>query len=214
MRIFPLLLVASLCGGSFSAFAKAEDPYELPAVVAVDNKKFDPVHDFTLLAGFMPLDSFYKAYDFGLSYTYGWKNYLRWEVVNAAITSTTDSGLKKDLIENYNVEPVGILDSIKSIYTTNLVYTPIYSKNLFMNETIVRGELSFVGGGGVVTFKSGEQGSLYGGGIILRYFCTPAVSVKLDTRLYAHTAANKSSNSVLTINFGLSYSFGGAETFD
>lgn len=208
MRIFRLLLATSLFCAPISVFAKPEDPYELPAVVAVDNKKFNPVHDFTLLAGSMPLDAFYKAYDFGFSYTYGWKNYLRWEVINASITTTTDTGLKKDLIENYGATPVGILDSIKSIYTTNLVYTPIYSKNLFMNDSIIRGELSFVGGGGIVTFKSGDRGNLYGGGIILRYFHTPALSYKLDTRLYAHNAANKSSASALIINFGLSYSFG------
>jgi outer membrane beta-barrel protein len=208
MRIFRLLLAASLFFAPNSVFAKTEDPYQLPVVVAVDNKKFNPVHDFTLLAGSMPLDSFYKAYDFAFSYTYGWKNYLRWEVINAGITTTTDTGLKRDLIENYGAQPVGILDSIKSVYTTNLVYTPIYSKNLFMNDTIIRGELSFVGGGGIVNFKSGDRGNLYGGGIILRYFWTPAVSLKLDTRLYAHNAANKSSNSALIINFGLSYSLG------
>ncbi len=212
LRVFVLsiYLIAFGCR-SFAAAKAHEDVYELPTVVAVDNKKFNPIHDFSFHVGVLPLDAFYKAYDYGVSYTYGWKNYLRWEVINFSNTSTSDSGLKKDLINNFQVQPAGILDSIKSYYTTNLVYTPLYSKNLFMNESIIRGELSFVLGGGSVSFKSGEKASLYGGGLILRYFLSAKSSVKLDTRYYNHTAAQKSSNSLMSIDLGFSYSFGGID---
>lgn len=185
------------------------DPYELPSVVAVENKKYDPRHDLTLQLGILPLDAFYKGLQYGVSYTYGWKNYLRWEVVNANLVATQDTGLKSDLIDNFQVEPKGILDSVKWFATSNVIYTPIYSKNLFFNEQVFHGEFSFLAGGGVVNFTNGETAPMFGGGIVLRYFWSETSSFKFDGRLYLHTAPEKSSNMLLMITIAQSFDLGG-----
>jgi outer membrane beta-barrel protein len=202
------LLITSLLLSSLAMGSPKDDPYELPTVVAVEHKKFEPRHDITAWAGIMPLDAFYKALEGGASYTYGWKGYLRWEVLNGQLTTTQDTGLKKDLIDDFDVQPTGILDSVKYHLTTNLVYTPIYSKNLFFNQKIFRGELSFVGGGGLVGFNSGDTAPMIGGGVVLRYFWSEQTSFKFDSRLYYHTAQYKSSSVLLMINFGYSIDLG------
>ena len=202
------LLTITLLFSSMAMGVQKDDPYELPTVVAVEHKKFEPRHDLTVWAGIMPLDAFYKALEGGVSYTYGWKGYLRWEVINAQLTAIQDTGLKQDLLDNFNVRPQGILDSVKYHVTTNLIYTPIYSKNLFFNEKIFRGELSFVGGGGMVGFDSGDTAPMFGGGVVLRYFASEKTSFKFDSRLYYHTAEAKSSNLLLMINIGYSIDLG------
>jgi hypothetical protein len=88
------------------------------------------------------------------------------------------------------------------------VYTPIYSKNLFFNQSVVHGEMSFVGGGGVAGFHSKETATMVGGGFILRFFSSELVSYKLDGRLYYHTGQKKSSDLLLNINLGMSFELG------
>lgn len=185
-----------------------EDPYLLPKVVAVENKLYEPKYDLTVNVGVLPLDAFYKGLTVGASYTYSINSFLAWELFNAQYSSNEDTGLKKDLISNFNVQPTGILDEINYFVVTSLVYTPIYSKNLFFNETLKHGSISFIGSGGSVRFQSGDNGALFGGGLMLRFFSSNWLSYKLDTRVFTHTAKNKSSDLLLSVNFGLSFEFG------
>jgi outer membrane beta-barrel protein len=192
----------------FLKYSFAEvDPYILPRVVAVENKIYEPKYDLTFNLGVLPLDAFYKGYVAGLSYTHNINSYLSWEVLNGMYSENQDTGLKKDLIDNFDVEPTGILDSVNYLAVSSIVYTPIYSKNLFFNTTVRHGSLSFVGGAGTIQYLSGDSGVLFGGGLILRFFSSKLLSYKLDTRLYGHTAENKSSNLLLLIAFGFSFDF-------
>ncbi|MBK7962862.1 MAG: hypothetical protein IPK04_17715 [Bdellovibrionales bacterium] len=49
------------------------DPFDLPQVVAVENKKFNPLRDITLQIGILPLDAFYKALTGGVTYTHSFQ---------------------------------------------------------------------------------------------------------------------------------------------
>jgi outer membrane beta-barrel protein len=197
---------------SFSATnawaADKEDPFILPKVVAVENKLYEPKYDLTGQLGVLPLDAFFKAVTAGLSYTYYMNSYLGWEVLNGHYASVEDTGLKKDLLSNFSAKPVGILDSIKYMATTSIVYTPIYSKNLFFNESLRYSSISFIGSAGTVGFTSNDNGALLGMGLVVRFFSSQSISYKFDSRLYYHTAKLKSSDLILAIVFGLSYEFG------
>lgn len=211
-HIFDYLMVIALLLLSLSSFAqekKETDPFDLPQVMAVENKKFNPWRDITLQAGVLPLDAFYKGLSVGVSYTHNFNSYLAWEMINANYTSTQDTNLKRDLLDNFSARPKGILDSVKYYATTHLVYTPIYSKNLLFNKDVMYGEWSFVGGGGTVGYNSGESALLVGGGLVARFFSSETFSYKVDGRLYYQTAPNKSSDLLLMINFGLSFEVGG-----
>lgn len=196
-----------------SAFAKEgeNDFYQAPPTVAVENRRFTPTHDISLQLGVLPLDAFYKGYLLGVTYTYGWRDYLRWEAVNASYVSSQDTGLKRDLIDNFQVQPKGILDSVKSILSSNLIYTPVYSKNLWFNSSVVYGEFSFVGGAGGVQYTSGQFAPMIGGGLILRYFVSQESSYKFDGRLYYQFAKDQSSDLILMISLAYSYDFGSGD---
>lgn len=90
MFILSQLIVGTLC---FAADANETDPFDLPQIVALENKKFNPYRDLTVQLGVMPLDAFYKALTLGISYTQGFTSYLSWEIFNAHIASENDTDL-------------------------------------------------------------------------------------------------------------------------
>lgn len=193
---------------SFAQKSKDTDPFDLPQVVAVENKKYNPWKDATVQVGVLPLDAFYKAISVGGSYTYSYTSFMSWEVVNANFAFKQDTDLKKNLLE-LDVKTKGLLDSVKYYITSNVVYTPIYSKNLLFNKDVMYGEWSFVGGGGIVGYNSEEVALLAGGGLVARFFKDESTSYKMDGRLYYQTAPGKSSDFILMLNVGMSFELGG-----
>ena len=190
--------------------APENDPYEMPPAMAVENRAYTSKHDLTAQVGILPLDAFYKALTYGISYTYAWQDYLHWEVFNGALDTVQDTGLKTQLLDKFNVHPTGILDSPKFTMSSNVIYTPIYMKCLFFNRDVVHGEVSLVGGAGVVGWTSGENSPMVGGGVILRFFKSETSSIKIDNRLYYHTGQEKSSNLLLMMMVGFSFELGGS----
>ncbi len=185
--------------------------YEVPEISAVENKMFNPQKDLSLKLGFLPLDAFYKAVTLGVSYTNYYESYWAWEIINVDVAFSQNTGLKEDLINNFSVEPKGILEFPKYYISSNLIYTPIYSKNLLFNQNVVRSEISFVGGGGMIVFNSNDKAPMLGGGLVLRFFKDHSISYKFDSRLYYHTAQEKSSNFLLNIALAVSWEFGEVE---
>lgn len=205
------LLVVIAIGLFFSSPLLAQsriNAYEVPQVVAVEGKLYVPQKDLSVHIGILPLDAFYKALTLGISYTKQFESYLGWEIVNANAAFTQDTGLKKDLLDNFSVKPQGILEYPQYYITSNLIYTPLYSKSLVFNRNVVHSETSFVLGGGMVAFNSGESAPMFGGGAIFRIYKSHWISYKFDGRIYYTSAANKSSNFLLDINFGIAFEFG------
>ncbi|NUN05290.1 MAG: hypothetical protein HUU57_05975 [Bdellovibrio sp.] len=94
------------------------------------------------------------------------------------------------------------------IINANAAFTPIYSKSLFFNKDVLHSETSFVLGGGMVAFNSGESAPMFGGGAIFRVYKSRKFSYKFDGRLYYTSAAGKSSNFLLDLSVGLAFEFG------
>ncbi len=187
------------------------DAYDVPKVVAIEGRKFTVAHDLAFSAGYLPLDAFNKSLIFNSSYTYFYKSFAGWEVANVSVAFNQNTGLKNNLIDNFNAQPQGILDYYRWIASTNYVYTPIYSKNLIFNNRVVSSETSLLLGGGMVGFISGDTAPMFGGGMINRYFFSHSSSLKLDARLYYQTAPGKSSNVILSLGIGYSINFGSSE---
>lgn len=206
MRFSFLLSTLLLLSSSvFAQNTKNVDAYDLPQVVAVENRMYQPKSDVTLNVGLLPLDAFYKALTVGLSYNRDIGDSWSWGVINGQAAFTTDTGLKRDLIDNFAAQPQGILDYIRYYVTTDLIYTPIYGKNLLFNQSVMRTEMSLIGSAGAVNFNSGDMVPMVGFGGQIRFFSSETFSYKLDTRAYYHMAAGKSSNFVLNISFGASF---------
>lgn len=205
--IFAVFLIFFDGSFVFASDAKESDPFDLPQIVAVENKKFNPMKDITVQLGVLPLDAFYKAFSLGLSYTQSYTPYLAWEIFNAHVTSVTDTNLKTDLL-SLQTQPKGLLDCVKYYVTSQAVYTPIYSKNLLFNKDVVYADWSFVAGLGLVGYGSGESAAMFGGGLMARFFGANQTSYKLDGRLYYQTAPNKSSDLLLMLNIGMAFEIG------
>lgn len=189
----------------FAAENKKTDAYDLPQIVAVEGRMYNPVSDVTATVGVLPLDAYYKALTLGLVYTRTLDSSYKWAVLNAQAAFTSDTGLKKDLLTNFSAQPQGILDYIKYYVTSDLIYSPIYGKNLAFNKTVVRTEMSLIYSVGAVAFNSGTMAPMAGFGGQIRFFSSPTFSYKFDTRLYYHIAEAKSSNFILSLGFGFSF---------
>lgn len=160
--------------------------YDLPEVVAVQDRPYYLNHDLTFQAGALPSDAFNKGYTVGTSYTYFFSDYLAWEVINLNYNFNAETGLKDDIegmgsvVQNKGFD--GALDYITYFATTNVVYTPLYNKSLLFNRSVINGETSFVFGGGAAHFKENGLKGLISGGILLRFFNSPRTSFKFDLR--------------------------------
>ncbi len=209
MRHFYVLLMLLVLGLPYDfAFGVPDEAFDRPQVVAVEPRAFNPRYDITANLGFLPIDAFYKGLTYGVSYTQSYTSLWSWEIVNANYSSKMDTNLKKDLLSNFNVRPQGILDHVQWFALSNVVYTPIYSKNLLFNQRILYGSTSLVLGGGMVGFSEGDVVPALGGGVIIRAFHSEKYSSKFDFRSYMHFGQGKSSDVILMITYGLSFELG------
>lgn len=211
--IYKFLLLVPLvsCFVNAQQSSTKTDAYDLPEVVVVENRQYQPSSDFGIHLGVLPMDAFYKALSVGLNYNKVIDSVWTWEIVNFQAAFKQDTSLKSDLINNFSVKPTGILDYVKNYGTTSAVYTPIYGKNLFFNKRIVHSELGFMLGAGVINFNSGDSAPIVGTGAQLRFFKSQTFSVKFDSRIYFHMASNKSSNFLMDVGFTFSFDTPGAK---
>jgi len=204
-----LLALAAIAAIPRAFGAPPTEYYDLPKVVAVQNRTYYLNSDLTVNLGWLPSDAFNKGYTIGGSYTYFFSDYLGWEVVNANYSFNSETNLKKDLLENFgaaveNVGFGGILDFIVYYFTSNVVYTPLYTKSLLFNKNIVRGEVSFVFGAGGAGFDESGLRALITAGAYLRFFTKEDRSWKFDFRNNVYF--EKSLGAVNTISLMVGYS--------
>lgn len=185
----------------------AEVPIESsskPRVIAVQKKGYILNDELTFQVSYLPLDSFNRYLALGGSYTHFYTNYFGWEVINGADAFNSSTGLQGYLTQQYaaSTEP---FNTLNYYFTSNLVYTPFYTKNLFLNSNIFYGEVSFVGGGGIAKFDSGFVNNI-DLGLMLRFFLNQTSSLKFDFRNYLYFSGGLKTNLALTI--GYCYDFG------
>lgn len=189
--------------------------YDLPKVVAVQDRPYFNKHDLTFQAGWLPSDAFNKGFSAGVTYTYYFKDYLAWEVVNANYVVNQETSLKSEF-ENLNIDVEsegfgGVLDFMQYYATTNLIYTPFYNKSLLFNESVVHGNTSLVVGGGIAGFKETGTRAMFSGGILLKFFTSPTTSWKFDFRNNVYFEETLGAVYALSINLGYSFELGDVE---
>ncbi len=186
MRLSVLLLVPlvsiTLNFKKGHAQSSEDDIFAIPKTYAVQNRKFKLGSQYSAHFGYMPMDSFTKGIVLGASYTKYFSDFTGWEVINGNWVFGMDTGLKKELIEKYGATPGEIPDFPEWYLTSNIVYTPIYNKNLFFNKSVVWGDITFVAGPGIGSFKNDGVKPLVNFGAVLRFFLDDAQSFKVDIR--------------------------------
>jgi outer membrane beta-barrel protein len=192
--------VVFLAAGFFS-FGALADIYDVPKVVAVQKRTYLLNKEITAQVGYLPLDPFTRYVSVGGAFTWYLTDYAGWEVINGFYAASIPSGLRDQVVPGLTLP----YDSLSFIATSNIVFTPFYTKNLLFNSSIVYGETSIVGGVGTGGFSSGNKLCI-DVGIVQRYFTGEATSIKLDIRDYIFLSSETRNQLSFAISFA--YNFG------
>lgn len=193
--------------------AAPENFYDLPKVVAVQNRSYYLNQDLTLQLGYLPSDAFNKGYSLGGTYTHFFSDYLGWEVLSGNFVINSETNLKKDLLNNFGaaVEAVGfggVLDYITWYALSSAVYTPLYFKSLLFNKSVVHGQTSFVFGAGGANFHTTGIRPMVSLGMYFRFFTSPTRSLKFDFRNNVYFEQSQGAVNTISLMVGYSMQLG------
>jgi outer membrane beta-barrel protein len=201
-----LILSLLFFGSIFTPFDQTAQAEELPGkkIVAVQARKYNLRHEFSLLGGLLPLDAYAKGLTLGASYTFHFNQFFAWETLNFHLSKNLDTGLKQDLQNNFGASPTQF-NLVKYMMTSGIVVKPIYRKMIIFNRAVVHGETSFILGGGATKFDQDYRTTVVPG-VILRAWLNKAWSIRIDVRDYI-TLDGFSMKNVLFLGAGLSLNY-------
>ena len=204
------LLTLTLASAS-SAFADDEFDEEQVATYAVQSRLFRLGGELNVAAGFLPINAFNKGLTVGGSFTYHFSNAWAWEIINGSyVYKQLDTGLKTELLENFDVQPTKIA-AINLLLSSSLVVKPFYGKLAVFNRRVIHAEVSIPFGLTLGRYTN-PQSYLPGPnvGVIVRVFMSPHSSLRIDVRdniLFNHWAYRNE----LHVSLGLAFAWGGDE---
>ncbi|MEW6441117.1 MAG: outer membrane beta-barrel domain-containing protein [bacterium] len=164
-------------------------------VYAIQKKPYRLKHELHAAVGTLPMDAFYKGVTLGGGYTYHFTHHFAWEVFQILYSQNVDTGLKKDLEDQFAVEASSFRE-VDLLANTNVVFTPLYGKVTWLNRKVIRMEVSVTAGGGVARYTEFEREGASGFsedtqyklsanfGMGLRVFMNQRFSLRLDMRDY------------------------------
>ncbi len=158
-----------------AGFAQAEDY----AAKVVQNRKFDPTHEFGVNLGWLPLDAFTKGISVSGQYTLHFSESWAWEVVQFFYSFQYDTSLADEL-EDFDLAPTPF-EIVDFFVTSNAVWKPLYWKGSWLNDTLTYGEIFFVAGGGYGWLTRSARPAFDAGGGF-RIYAGPLFSFRFDMR--------------------------------
>ena len=175
-------------------------------VVAVQDRPFRLVHEFTASVGVLPIDAFYTGLSLGGAYTLHFNDLIAWEAISFHYSGNVDSGLESELADRWSVLPDGE-PQLQYLAGTSLVLTPLIGKLTFFNESIVSVSTYISIGGGLAKFDDGfrPQGSIGPG---LRMFFGQTVSTRLELRNIIAADEPDGIEYMLHVTLSVSFNFG------
>ncbi len=202
--VFIVLLIPQL------ALSQEKDVYDLPEVVALQNRTYYLNHGLEGHVGYLPIDAFNKGIIVGGSYTYYFSEFTGWEIINANYNFNIETDLREDAKSqglDVRLEDADLLDFVIWYMSTAIIYTPLYNKNLLFNKSIVYGETSFVLGGGVANFDIAGIRPLITIGAVVRFFLGQSTSLNIDIREHVYFRDSEV-DGLFTISLGLAFQLG------
>jgi outer membrane beta-barrel protein len=205
------LALATVCLVGQTARAEDDIDEEKVAAYAVQSRLFRLGGELTVAAGILPINAFNKGLTVGGSFTYHMSNSWAWEVIHGAyVYKQLDTGLKTELLENFNVQPTEI-SALDFTLSSNLMLTPLYGKFAVFNRRLIHLDVSLPFGVAMARYIN-PQAYLVGPdvGIIFRVFVSPHVSFCLDLRDYVFFNHWNTRNEV-HVALGAAFAWGGDE---
>lgn len=172
---------------------------------ALQNRLYHLHHEFSVGAGWFPLDAFEKGYSLNLGYTYHFNDAWGLELPQLLVVKNISTDLQDQLIR------LGVQstprDSMQYLATVSVVFKPAYRKVILFNHKVIHGETYFVLGGGTFKFESGlKPTASFGAGI--RVFLNQRFSTRLEVRDHVWFDQLNPTNE-LTFSLGLGFNLGG-----
>lgn len=185
-RVLCGVILGAVVGVFAPATAAAADGEESSersySSVVVQNRKFDPTHEFTVTGGVLPLDAFAKGITASGSYTLHFTRHTAWEVVQFSYSFPVQTDLN-DKLASFDIQPTPF-ELLEYYLSSNVVFKPVYWKGSWMNSSLIHGEFLFTLGGAYGWFTNSQQpGASIGTGF--RLWGSEVLSFRLDTRYLA-----------------------------
>ncbi|OGQ81701.1 MAG: hypothetical protein A2289_03375 [Deltaproteobacteria bacterium RIFOXYA12_FULL_58_15] len=152
------------------AFAADEDEsVDIPEVEDIEgnekrldilqNRKYEMLHEVTLLGGTFPADPFYKGVTATLGYTLHFNQVLAWEVLQFSYSFNIETKLKKDLdrVAAGQNQLGDEFPEIEWVVGSHLVLKPLYGKEALFNTKVVHLELHLMAGPAFVRRSAGDN---------------------------------------------------------
>lgn len=204
-RLLQLALILAAVISSASARAD-DDELESGRVVAVEDRPFRLVHEFTVTAGVLPLDALYTGFSLGGSYTLHLTDIWAWEAIGFHYSANINSSLSGTLADRWDVQPTSNPE-VEYMINTHAVLTPLHGKFSIFNDNIIQASTYIALGGGLARFTDGFRPQI-SGGPGLRFFFGQVVSTRLDLRGSIVPNPPEGVDFLLQISLSFSFNFG------
>lgn len=187
MRPFLAALVATMLAGFLSAARAAGPTFDAASEPSgvIQNRKYDLLHEITLLGGGLPADPYYKGISATVGYTLHVTDFVAWELAQATYVYGVDTKLKKEVLRltlaSGDDEP--LFPQIDWVVASHLVVKPFYGKQALFNTKVLHVEGFAQLGPALVSRTDERQTELAYGvdvGIGVRLWLTRAISLRLD----------------------------------
>jgi outer membrane beta-barrel protein len=212
-RNLPLCLALLTLTLSTASPALADDDLdeEQVATYAVQSRLFRLGGELNVAAGILPINAFNKGLTIGGSFSYHFSNAWAWEIINGAyVYKQLDTGLKTELLENFDVQPTDIA-AIDLMLSSSMLLKPFYGKLALFNRKVIHVEVAIPFGVTLARYTN-PQSYLPGpnAGVLVRVYLSPHASLRIDVR--DHLLFNDwATRNELHVTLGLAFAWGGDE---
>lgn len=206
VRVVFAAVVASLLAPVQDARAARSSEGE-PEVRVVQQRQHAMRHEYTGWVGTLPMDAFTKGITFSGGYTFHLNEAFAWEVGQFTWSMPVDTALADELAALAQPVSATPFERVESMFTSNVVFKPLYGKHAVLNRGIVYSDLLFALGGGVGWMTLSRR-PLVDVGVGWHVFLGRHVSLRVDVRDAVLITEGDRQNE-LWVATGLSVSHGG-----
>ena len=180
----------------------------------IQERKYDPLHEFRLSLGYLPQDPFWKAAGPDFGYVWHKSHAFAWEIVRVGFYASYDSELRQKLRDEFDAarDPY---EKAQFYAASHARWTPFYGRYTFMNRSVVHQELYFTAGAGVIGWSKPEdsENGVGAGGVFpafdagfgFRWYTSQRFTVTLEVLEQAAMRSTGDVTDQFYVSLGLSF---------